>query len=159
MLAFLDLDFAMLCAPCRLACVVISIPPKVCLDVGVLGLHLLHSVRCWYACLACFAPLIWLSLLLCIFARLPTCSCISLCVVHILIQWNYEHLIQTYICPPRSLSLFDNMFVCPCLASFPGFSLACFSFHLFLCLFAGLFLLSLHIHVWSEDTWSKGATS
>ena len=95
-----------LCPSWACARVVTSIPPKICLDVGVLVLHLLHFVRCWYACLACFAPLIWLSLLLCIFARLPTCSCISLCVVHILIQWNYGHSIQTYICPPRSLSFF-----------------------------------------------------
>ena len=55
--------------------------------------------------------------------------------------------------------LFDNMFVCPHLASFPSLSLACLSFHLFICLSTGLFLLSLHVHAWSEDTWSKGATS
>ena len=36
---------------------------------------------------------------------------------------------------------------------------ACFSFYLFLCLSAGLFLLSLHVCTWSEDAWSKGATS
>ena len=106
-----------------LACVVTSIPPEACLNLttcentsGVLmsSMHtFLCFVRCWYACLACFAPPIWLSLLLCIFARLPTCSCMSLCVVHIPIQWNYGHSIQTYICPPRTPSFFfDNIFVC-----------------------------------------------
>ena len=64
-----------------LACVVTSIPPEACLNLttcentsGVLmsSMHtFLFFVRCWYACLACFAPPIWLSFLLCIFARLP----------------------------------------------------------------------------------------
>ena len=62
----------------------------------------LYSMRCWYACLSCFAPPVWLSLLLCIFAHLPTCSCMSLCVVHTSIQWSYGQLIQNYIFPPRT---------------------------------------------------------
>ena len=61
-------------------------------------------VQCWYACLACFVPLVWLSLLFCIFLHLPTCSCRSLCVVLTPIQWNYGQLIQTYICPPQTPS-------------------------------------------------------
>ena len=39
---------------------------------------------------------------LCIFACLPTCSSMNLCVVHTPIHGNYGHLIQTYICPPRT---------------------------------------------------------
>ena len=70
---------------------------------SVVSVYLLYtfvrSVRCWFAC---FVPPIWLSLLPCIFARLPTCSCMSLCVVHTPIQWNYGYFIQTYICPPRT---------------------------------------------------------
>ena len=37
--------------------------------------------------------------------------------------------------------------------------LACFPSYLFLCLFASLFLFLLHVHAWSIDAWSKGATS
>ena len=62
----------------------------------------LCSVRCCYACLACFVPPVWLSLLLCIFARLPIGSCMSLCVVDTQISWNYGHPIQIYICPLRT---------------------------------------------------------
>ena len=71
--------------------------------VSVCLLHtFLRSVRCWYACLACFAPPIWLPLLLCFLVeRLPTCSCMSLCVVRTSIQWSFGHSIQTYICPPK----------------------------------------------------------
>ena len=43
-----------------------------------------------------------------------------------------------------------HMFVFPCLGSFPSLSLSCFSFYVFLYLFAGLFLLSLHVHAWSK---------
>ena len=109
----------------------------------------LHFVRC-YACLACFVPPIWLSLLLCIFPRLPTCSCMSLCVIHTPISWNYGHPKPTFVflgCP----LLFDNMFVCPRSAPFDSLSFSMLSFY--------LFPLSLHVHAWSMDTWSKGATS
>ena len=83
----------------------------------------------------------------------------SLCVVHIPISWNYAHLIQIYICPPRTpLFLFDYMFSCPRLASFASLSLS-ISFYFLLYSSANLFLLSLHAHAWSMDTWSKGATS
>ena len=109
----------------------------------------IFSVQWCYACLACFVPPIWLSLLLCIFAHLPICSCMSpcllmsshliptiscgftpvfdtrdpesfigilfdgTCVVHTPISWNYGYTVQTYICPPRTPILFDNMLVCP----------------------------------------------
>ena len=116
-------------------------------------------MRCCYACLACFVSPVWLSLLRCIFAYLPICSCMSLCVIHAPISWDYRHPIQTYICPPRTPSLFDNMLICPRLASFSSLSFSMLSFYLFLCLSANLFLLSLHVHAWSTDTWSKGATS
>ena len=51
-------------------------------------------------------PPVWLSSLLCIFARLPPYSCMSLCVVYTLIQWNYGHSILGH---PL---LFNNMFIC-----------------------------------------------
>ena len=63
MLASLDLGYAMLCAPYRLACVVTSIPPRVCLDattyemhlhgVGVLDAHF-SPLRAMLICLPCF---------------------------------------------------------------------------------------------------------
>ena len=62
----------------------------------------LHFVRCWYACLACFMPSVWLSLLLCVFAHLPTCSYMSVFIVRTPISWSYGHPIQTYICPTRT---------------------------------------------------------
>ena len=55
--------------------------------------------------------------------------------------------------------LFDNMFVCSHLAPFDSLTFSMISFYLFLCLFASLFLLSLHVHTWSMDTWSKGVIS
>jgi len=67
--------------------------------------------------------------------------------------------------------LFDNMlvcpfffltcFVCPRLAPFVSMFSACIPYLLcfFLCLSTSLFLLSLHVHAWSMDAWSKGATS
>jgi len=76
----------------------------------------------------------------------------SLCVVHTPIQWNYGHLIQTYIFPLGHLLLFDNMLVCPYLASFASLSLSTLSSYLFLCLSVSLFLLSLHVQTWSMDT-------
>ena len=42
---------------------------------------------------------------------------------------------------------------------FDSLSLSMLSFQLFLCLSASLFPLSFHVHAWSMDTWSKGATS
>ena len=119
---------------------------------------LLRSVRYWYACLV---SLVWLSLLLCIFARLPTCSCMSLCVVRTPIQWNYGYSIQTYICPPRTLFcliaclfafLVLHMFVCPCLASFASLSFSMLYFYLFFYLSTGLFPCLLHVHARSKVT-------
>ena len=116
--ASLDLDFAKLCALRGL--VVVDLwghllvwldLPLLCLvwvwpfvrHISVMLVCLIHTflyfVRC---CCACFVPLVWHSLLLCIFARLLRCSCISLYVIHIPISWNYGHSIQTYICPPRT---------------------------------------------------------
>ena len=124
--------------------------------VSVCQIHtFLHPMWCWYACLACFVPPIWLSLLLCfLVARLPTCSCMSLCVVHTSIQWvmhtrskpaffllgHYLFVLKT-----RFFASLCASHVClPHLASFPSLSLACLSFCLFLCLSTSLFLLSLH---------------
>ena len=158
MFACLDLGFAMLFSRCGLAHVELWDHLLVWLHSSLLWLvwmwrlvrHIsvmlvclihtfLHLVRWCYACLACFVTPIWISLLLCIFAHMPTCSCIGpcllvsssliptiscgftlvfdtrvlesligilfdgMCVIHTLNQWNYGHLIQTYIYPPRTL--------------------------------------------------------
>ena len=100
-----------------LACVVASVPPVDCLGVTTCEIHL-HGVGLLDACPFSTLCDVMLALLvlchpfgfLCIFAHLPTCSCMSLCVVYTPISWNCGHLIQTYICPFRTLS-----FVCPCL--------------------------------------------
>ena len=96
--AYLDLGFDMLFALHGFMCVgllayvVASTPLVACwmqslirytFVVLVCLRHIfLRSMQCWYACLVCFVPPVWLSLLHCIFARLPTCSCMSLCVIH-----------------------------------------------------------------------------
>ena len=151
MLACLDLGFAMLYALCGLVLVGPWGHLFVWLHLSLLWLdwmwllvrhnsvmlvRLIHtflcSVRWCYAYLACFVPLVWLSLLLCIFAHLPTYSCMSpclllcilyrftpvfdtrnpksligilfdgTCVIHTPIQWNSGHPIQTYFCPSRT---------------------------------------------------------
>ena len=149
-------------------------PPKVCLDVTTCKIHLhgvgcliytfLCSVQCWYACCACFAPLIWLSLLLCIFALLPICSCMSLCVVHTSIQWSYGHLIQTYIFPPRTLPfcLITCFFAFSCdshvsLPPFGIFSLFVFSMlFLSVCFFARSLSCFLYLYIYMLDVWMLG---
>ena len=102
MFNFLDLGFAMLCALHGLMLVGLWGHLLVWLHLSFLWLvwmwllvrHISmmwvclihtfsHSVRWCYACLACFVPPVWLSLLLCNFACLATCLCMSLCVVHI----------------------------------------------------------------------------
>ena len=50
-------------------------------------------------------------------------------------------------------------FVCPCSTLFDCSFLCMLSSQLFLCLYTSLFPLSLHVHAWSMDTWSKGVTS
>ena len=109
---------------------------------------------------------------LCFIASLHACLHFHawVCVLSIL-QSNgtMDTSIQTYICPPRTppfvwyyvcLPLYVlHMFVCPYLTSFPSLSLACFSFHLFLCLFPSLFTYLLHVHAWSKDAWNEGITS
>ena len=94
---------------------------------------LLLPVRCWYACLAYFASPIWLFLLLCTLAYM---------FMHKSVCCPYSNPMELWTLDPKlHLSswdtplLFDNMFVCPCLASFPNLSLACFSF---ICFFACL---------------------
>ena len=147
-----------------LACMVASVPLRACLDVatyeihlcsvGVLDTHLsLHSMQSWYFCLACFVPPFWLFLPLRIFARLPTCSCMCLCVVlgHPFLFDNM--LVCFFICLA--------CFVCPHLALFVSVFFAYSSFFpcFFLCPFAGLFLFSLHVRARSKDAWSEGTTS
>ena len=52
-------------------------------------------------------------------------------------------------------------FVCPRLALFVSMFFECSPYLLLFlsCLSASMFLLSLHVHAWSMDFWSKGATS
>ena len=101
-----------------LACMVASTPLMACWMwplvqrismMLVCLIHIfLHSVWWCYACLACFVPPVWLSLLLYIFARLPTNSCMSL-------------FKPTFVLLDTPI-LFDNMFVCPHLAPFNSLS-------------------------------------
>ena len=128
----------------------------------------LRSVQCWYAFHACFAPPVWLSWLLCIFARLPTCSYMSL--LSSILQSGGVMDTQskpTFVLIGHTL-LFDNMLLCFFMDTWskPTYFyalvwhillanlLACSFYHLFLCLSAGLLLLFLQVHAWSE-----GATS
>ena len=143
-----------------------SVPPRVCLDVTTwrytfevlecLFYTFLHSVRCWYACLAFFTPPVWLSLLLCILACLPTCSCMSLFVIHTSIQWNYGHLIQTYICPSRTpfcLIIFCLLFY---MLFYPfTISFLCFFASLLACFF-GLCIYTHGARVWLPRCKQKG---
>ena len=126
-----------------------------------------RSMRCWYVCLASFAPPTWLSLLLCFFASLHTCLHVhTLVCVSSIFQSNGTTDTQSkpiFILLGHHL-LFNNMLVC----FFMCFTwlyalvwhlllanlLACSFYHLFLCLSAGLLLLFLQVHAWSE-----GATS
>ena len=100
-----------------------------------------HPIFCLITCL--LAP-VWHLLLASLLACFP-----SICF--------FAHPIQTYICPPRAPHfLFHYMFTCPHLTSFASLSFSMLSFYLLLCLSADLFLLPLHVHAWSMDTWSKG---
>ena len=100
-----------------------------------------HPIFCLITCL--LAP-VWHLLLASLLVCFP-----SICF--------FAHPIQTYICPLRAPHfLFHYMFTCPHLTSFASLSFSMLSFYLLLCLSADLFLLPLHVHAWSMDTWSKG---
>ena len=142
------------------ACLVASIPPRDCLDVTTCAIHLRGvGVLDSHLSLLC-VMLIWLPCLLCatrlaFFASLHACLHVHawVCVSSIL---QFDGTMDTWYKPTFVLLghplFFDIMFVCPHLVSFPSLSLACFSFHLFLCLSTSLFLLSLHVHAWSTGT-------
>ena len=128
----------------------------------------LHALLC-LPCLACFMPPVWLSLLLCIFARLPICSCMSPCLLvsssliptiscrftPIFDTRDPESLlgilldgtgvvhtpILTYICPPRIPPFSYNMLVCPFVC------LTCLFAPVWLPLLACLFACSLYLFV------------
>ena len=133
------------------------------------------SAPCDVACLACFVPPVWLSLLLCIlFACLPTCSYMSLCLLMSSILQSTETM-DTWSKPTfvllghpflsNDMLVFPFMslacFVCPCLTLFVSMFLACSPYLccFFLCLFVGLFPCLLHVHAWSKDVWSEGIWS
>ena len=169
MFAFLDLGFAMLCALCGLVLVghwghllvwfhssllwhvwIWPLMRHISIMFVCLLLTFLYSVRS-YDCLACTRdPESHIGILL-----------HGVCVVHTPILWNYGNPIQTYICPLRTPSLFDSMFVCPCLALFASVSLCMLFMPLYylLCSPVSCFLHLLHVHAWSEDAWSEGMTS
>ena len=180
MLASLIIGFAMLDPLSRFVVVWLHTTlMRPCLDVTIWDASpwcwLLHAYLSPFSlramiCLPClFMPPVGF---LCIFTILFTWSCMSLacqCVVHASTQWNYGHLIQTYICPSRTppfvcfLACFSSHLFAHFLVSLLAMSttlncfmplsyaLCIFSFH---CMSAGFLSLPLHVHTWSEDAWS-----
>ena len=65
----------------------------------------------------------------------------------------------TFVLLGHPFCLITCLFAPVWLSFFGSFSFNMLSLCLFLCFSAGLFLLLLHVHTWSMDTWSKGATS
>ena len=134
MLASLDLGFSMLCALLwAYSCAVTSTPLVAYWGVTTCEAHphdadlldaYLFFALCDVACHAFFMPPVWLSLLIWIlFTHLPTCSCMSLCLlVPSILQSNGTVDIRSkpafiLLGHPR---LPDNILVCPftCLACF-----------------------------------------
>ena len=124
MFVYLDLDFAMLCALFGLVFfgfwgyLLVWLHMSLLWFVWVWPLmrHIsvmlvclihtfLYSMRCWYVCLAALCHPFSFLCFFYIFAHLPACSCMNLCVVYTIIQWNYGHPIQTYIFPLRTPSI------------------------------------------------------
>ena len=106
-----------LCSSWACSCVVAFVSPRACSDVttckihfhgvGVLDTHLslLYVMLLCLSCLLCATHLVFFaSLHLCTLAYMFMHEFLLTCVVHTPIQWNYGHLIQTYICPPRTPS-------------------------------------------------------
>ena len=125
----------------------------------------------WYTPSSASCDVVMLALLalchpfsfLCFFVSLHTCLrvhawvCASL-VLHS--HWTMDTRSKsTFVLLRHPPFFFYNMLVCPHLASFASLSFSMLSFYLLLFLFVGLFLLLLHVHIWSMDTWSKGVTS
>ena len=143
MLASLDLDFAILYALCGLVLVwshlsllrIDWVSPLVrnTFVVLVCLIHaFLHFMRCWYAHLACFAPPISLSLLLCIFhdcLHVYALVCMSSILQSngTIVAWSKPTFVLL-----RHPLLLDNMFVC--------------LFMCFTCLFAPTWHLFLACH-------------
>ena len=164
-----------------LAFMVTTIPTMACLDVTTCETHprvadLLDaypfSAPSDVVCHACFVPPVWLSMLLCFpFAHLPTCSCMSLCLL-VLSIFQSKGTMDSRSKPTFFLLghplLLDNMlvfsficlacFVCPCLVLYV-LCLLPLSLCSFLCLSTSLFPCLLHIHTQSKDTWSTSTTS
>ena len=65
----------------------------------------------------------------------------------------------TFVLLGHPFCLITCLFAPVWLSFFGSFSFNMLSLCLFLCFSAGLFLLLLHVHTWSMDTWSKGVTS
>ena len=160
-------------------CVIASVPPMAYLGVTTCeiqhrGVGLLDadpfSALCdvMLALLALCYPFVFL----CFFAFLHSHVHAWVCVSSLLQSYGTRDTWSkpTFVLLGHPL-LFDNMlvcsficlacFVCPRLALFISVFLACFPFFpcFFLCLSASLLLLSLHVHAWNMDTWSKGAIS
>ena len=112
------------------ACVVASIPSMDCFDITTCEIHL-RGVGVLALLALCHS-----------FASLPTFDVLG----YPLLSNNM------LVCPFICLACF----VCPRLALFVSMFFACSPY--LICLFAGLFLLSLHVHAWNMDTQSKGET-
>ena len=165
-----------LCPLWAYACVVTFVPPRVCLDVSMCGIHP-RGVSVLDICLSPPSAMLLAMLalhhpfgFLCFLASLYACLHVHawVCVSSIL---HSNGTMDTRSNPTFILLghplLFDNMLLClfmcfTCLFALiwhlSYLVLARFSFHLFLCLSSSLFLLSLHVHAWNGDAWSKGAT-
>ena len=165
--ACLDLGFChALCPLWVYACR--SLGPLAC----VVASHHLWDISLWCWC-AWYTPssascdVVMLALLalchpfsfLCFFVSLHTCLrvhawvCASL-VLHS--HWTMDTRSKsTFVLLRHPLFFFYNMLVCPHLASFASLSFSMLSFYLLLFLFVGLFLLLLHVHTWSMDTWVR----
>ena len=101
------------------------------------------------------------------FASLHLCT-LAYMFMHKSVCHPYSNPMELWTLNPNlHLSSQDTFFclITCCLPLFNSLSLldilsfSMLSFYLFLCLSAGLFLLSLHVHAWSEDAWSQGMTS
>ena len=158
-----------LCPPWAFACRYLgplacqSLGPFTCeihlSDVIFLCIPFLHSVRCSYACLPWFLSLVWLSLHLCMLAYM---------FKHESVCRSYSNPWELWTPDPNlHLSSSDTFFclITYCMPLFnslsplDSLSFSMLSFYLFLCLSIDLLLLSLHVHAWSMDNWSKGVTS
>ena len=129
--------------------------------VGVLDTHL-SLLRAMLLCLSCLLCATHLAF----FFSLHLCMLVYM-FMHEFVCRPHSNPMELWTPNPNlHLSSQDTLFcLITCLFApvwlsfFDSFSFSMLSLCLFLCLSTGLFLLLLHVHVWSMDTWSKGVTS